>query len=274
MLDVLYPNKPILDVPYAILSAPVRHVFMMGAVWYVKKNNPSNPPQILEVGSWYGASALSFAQGLQLYARSQGGITCVDAWVPFFDMQKHGKAEHAVFMQSALATDTAYQIFLHNIGLLPKSIDCQHIRGQSRCVLPLLARRYFDIVFLDADHTYEAVKKDIALSMDLVKPGGLLCGDDLNLQKTECDLAHALAHRDVDVVQDPRSGRNFHPGVTLAVDELLGPVSSWGGFWAIERTESGWRRPSFRDMPVVFPEHFPPSAIEKARDHLQDVQIK
>jgi predicted O-methyltransferase YrrM len=273
MLEVLYPNQPILDVPYAILSAPVRHVFMIGAVWYVQRAQPTQHPQILEVGSWYGASALSFAQGVRLYAGARGGLTCVDAWAPFFDMQKHAGAEHAIFMENALATDTAYQIFLHNINLLPPGIACQHIRGQSHQVLPLLARAHFDIVFLDADHTYEAVKREIALARDLVKPGGLLCGDDLNLQNTECDLAFARDHLDVDVVRDPRTGRNFHPGVTLAVAELLGPVSAWGGFWALEKTADGWRRPSFRDMPVVFPEHFPPDAIAKARDHLQDIRI-
>lgn len=37
---------------------------------------------------------------------------------------------------------------------------------------------YFDFVFIDADHTYDAVKKDIANWESKVKPGGLLCGHD------------------------------------------------------------------------------------------------
>lgn len=38
-----------------------------------------------------------------------------------------------------------------------------------------------DLVFIDADHTYEAVKEDIELWKPHVRPGGLLCGHDYRL---------------------------------------------------------------------------------------------
>lgn len=37
---------------------------------------------------------------------------------------------------------------------------------------------YFDIVYIDASHEYEFVKKDIEVWLPKVKPGGFLCGDD------------------------------------------------------------------------------------------------
>ena len=36
----------------------------------------------------------------------------------------------------------------------------------------------FDIVWIDADHSYDAVARDIDLYRDKVKPGGIVCGHD------------------------------------------------------------------------------------------------
>lgn len=37
---------------------------------------------------------------------------------------------------------------------------------------------FFDIVYIDASHDYDSVKKDIELWYPKVKPGGFICGDD------------------------------------------------------------------------------------------------
>lgn len=174
-------------------------------------------------------------------------------------------------MEQALASDAAYQIFLHNMNTLPAGIERQHLRGKSERILPLLKDAHFDVVFVDADHTYTHVKRDIDLSLRLVKEGGILCGDDLNLQLHEVDAAHAKANGEQDFIPDPKTGRNYHPGVTLAVAERFGPVSSWGGFWAMQRQGESWKPITLRDMPVHFPAHFPPEAVERARAHLADI---
>lgn len=63
-----------------------------------------------------------------------------------------------------------------------------------------------DLVFIDAIHLYEAVKKDIAAWLPKVRPGGILCGDDYT---------------------------NDFPGVIKAVKEAFGEVYVQGAVWGI-----------------------------------------
>ena len=42
-------------------------------------------------------------------------------------------------------------------------------------------KEYFDWVYIDADHSYDAVKKDLEFYYPLIKKGGYLCGDDYGL---------------------------------------------------------------------------------------------
>lgn len=272
ILNFISGKKPIFNVEHAILSAPVRHVFMMAIVWYLtqKKKNPNL--QILEVGSWVGASALSWAQGLKLHNNVQGTITCVDAWKPFFNRETH-RDEVYVKMENALSSETAYQLFSHNISTIPDSIICQHLRGNSQHILPLLKENTFDIIFVDGDHSYSAVQKDINNALDLVKEGGLICGDDLNLQLSQVDQKNASQNAEADFIKDPKTNRNYHPGVTLAVAEIFGDVSVWGGFWVMQKKEGKWHKISLKNFPVNFPEHFPADAVQKAKEHLNDIEI-
>ena len=39
-----------------------------------------------------------------------------------------------------------------------------------------------DFIFFDADHSYEGLKKELLAWIGKVKPGGLLCGHDINLE--------------------------------------------------------------------------------------------
>lgn len=42
-------------------------------------------------------------------------------------------------------------------------------------------KKYFNWVYIDGDHSYDAVKKDLAFYHPLIKEGGFLCGDDYGL---------------------------------------------------------------------------------------------
>ncbi len=273
ILSTISSNEPIFNVEYAILSAPVRHCFIIGTIWYLKKNNAKlKDINILEIGSWFGASTLSFAQGLETHNNANGSITCVDAWEPFFDESKNTNDVHKN-MQAMLGADIAYNVFLHNVNTIKNSILCQHLKGKSDNIMPMLKKDQFDVIFIDADHTYQPVKRDILNAIPLIKDGGIICGDDLNLQMFECDQNLAKESADKDFIKDIKTGKNFHPGVTLAVDEIFGKVSSWGGFWAIQKQGDNWIAPSYKDMPISYPNHFPENKIAEAKDHMNDINI-
>jgi len=42
----------------------------------------------------------------------------------------------------------------------------------------LFPEQYFDLVFIDADHSYDAIKEDIYLWKPLIRKGGILAGHD------------------------------------------------------------------------------------------------
>jgi len=70
-----------------------------------------------------------------------------------------------------------------------------------------------DCVFIDANHTYEGVKRDIENYLPLVKPGGILCGHDY------CNAFD-------------RYGPWDHVGVSQAVDEIFGcEIEVATGIW-------------------------------------------
>ena len=106
----LEEGKPYLDHKNAILSAPVRHMFMIATIWYLMNQDKNKHISIMEIGTWFGASALSWAQGLKEYSDSKGSLTCVDAWKPFFDLNEHQDNSYVLEMEALLESDFAYNV--------------------------------------------------------------------------------------------------------------------------------------------------------------------
>jgi len=52
------------------------------------------------------------------------------------------------------------------------------IRMDSTVAANMFPDEYFDFIFIDADHSYEAVVKDLEVWWPKIKKGGLFCGDD------------------------------------------------------------------------------------------------
>lgn len=85
----------------------------------------------------------------------------------------------------------------------------------------LFPENYFDLIFIDADHSYEAVKADIEAWLPRLKENGILCGHDYD-----------------------EKGESW-PGVHKAVHEKFGQPFFQKHIWAIRKTNDGFNTNTF-----------------------------
>jgi predicted O-methyltransferase YrrM len=200
----------------------------------------TGPFNVLEIGSWAGQSAMLWAGELRRSGRA-GNVFCVDAWRPFASKEQIGLNTGVAFMDSAARRDRIFPLFWHNIKASGLSDTVVPLRGRSMEVLPVLQRNHFDLVFVDASHAYTDLMNDLRCSAPLVKQGGVICGDDLEFQADEVNRALAERERERDFILDTETGQEYHPGVTMGIDEFFGRrISCRDGFWAMRRTGDGW----------------------------------
>ncbi len=117
--------------------------------------------RIVEVGSWLGRSAVALADN------TEGVVYCVDLW--------DGNLAPGI-SGGGWTPETCFAAFLANTA----GRRVLRARLPSLVAAEKLSYRLFDMIFLDADHSYEAVKADIQAWRLLLAPGGLLCGHDFS----------------------------------------------------------------------------------------------
>lgn len=228
----------------AFQGNPVRHHHMDRLLKREVDRRGGKPLKILEIGSWAGGSAITWACALERHNDGRGIVMCIDPWRPYFELSTSDQTEGSDAyheMQKALEEDGIYSLFLHNIKASGHERLIVPIRGKSDELLPILQQEGFDLIFIDGAHDYASVSKDLGNCSRLVVQGGIICGDDLELQHHQIDTVHGWEHRQKDYILDPLSNRWYHPGVTFAVFERFGKVSERDGFWAVRNTSEGWK---------------------------------
>jgi SAM-dependent methyltransferase len=258
ILKLLFPNGPyFLGATEGLQGRHVRHFFIASTIHKISKSN--SEPKILEIGSWTGSSVLTWSQAIAKFCPGGGAVLCVDPWIAYFgekDLQR-GHPFPYQNMNASSAIDLSYNLFLHNTQFAASEVKINHIRGTSSEILPYLASESFDIVYLDGGHNVENVRFDIAQADRLLKDGGILCGDDLELKGNECDLENAKAYPDIDFITDPKTGTSFHPGVTVAVHEIFPDVSAYCGYWLMQKIDGKYLPVDLNSSSSLIPSHYP-----------------
>lgn len=116
---------------------------------------------IVEVGSWLGHSALAMARG------TTGRVYCVDHW--------RGSVGGTGLVDDPLEH---YAHFLDCIRADAAGAHIVPLFGDSVMIAGLFERRQIGLLYIDGDHSHEAVMADLRAWAHHVRPGGIVCGDD------------------------------------------------------------------------------------------------
>lgn len=140
----------------------------------------------VEVGCHLGRSTHFLASEIKRSGK-QIELHCVDSWSDFLQTEVEQDGEGV------------YRQFLRNMAGFP---DLRVHRGLSWEVSVEFEDESLDFVFIDADHVYESVLKDLRAWYPKVKRGGILSGHDFNWVGVE------------------RAVKEFFPDESLGVGEL------------------------------------------------------
>ena len=159
-------------------------------------DNSQDGAKLVEVGSWKGRSA-SFMAVEIINSNKNIKFDCVDTW--------KGSIEHTDY--DVITEEKLYDVFLSNIEPVKHVIN--PIKMTSIDASKLYDDNSLDFVFIDANHEYEDVKKDIESWLPKIKSGGYIGGHDYNA--------------------------NSFPGVIKAVNDLFNDrFTLIGGSWLVK----------------------------------------
>ncbi len=117
---------------------------------------------IVEVGSWLGRSTRAMADN------TRGTVYAVDTWAG-----SDGLAEVLKEKPEGWVKD---EFFKNMVGL--QNVKAMQMPSLEAAALFRAQGRKIDMVFIDGDHSYEAVRADILAWRALLMPGGVLSGHD------------------------------------------------------------------------------------------------
>ena len=155
---------------------------------------------VAEVGVWKGEATMGYAD---IIAQNNGTLIVVDT----FCGAPTVCGPHAYNLINS--ADVCCQFISNVVRMVPNLVM---IKADSLHAISMLQKHILDFCFIDADHRYSVVKKDIENYVQLIKPGGILSGHDLEQWYDDCP-PHLPAELEIDYSQE------HHFGVSKAVSE-------------------------------------------------------
>lgn len=152
------------------VKAPKRHKNRIRMLERMPKNG-----RCAEIGVWNGGFS-----GVILEVTQPRELTLIDPWELLSGQDEgewtHKKHQNHEFMQGM------YTNVARNYAHLP---NVKISKGFSAEVLETFPDNYFDWLYIDGNHLYEFVRKDVEIAFRKVRTGGIIAGDDFYWKKNE-----------------------------------------------------------------------------------------
>jgi len=129
-------------------------------------NNKNN---FLEIGSFEGLSTNYFID--TFFKNKETKIICIDPWIKYSE----ATVTKMVGFDDKINENT-YNVFLKNTSHNKNNIVIK--KGFSKDIIPNLIDNYFDFIFIDGDHSEDAVWIDATSSFPKLKNNGIMIFDD------------------------------------------------------------------------------------------------
>ena len=145
-----------------------------GYLFQLSSDLPANA-QVVEVGSWMGASTCFIAGGLK---GDQARIFAVDNFQGLSTCGEDAAWYNRHFQR--LGGNSTLEIFRANFAALGFSSRAEPVVSDSLAAAQSLAAKLgaIDFIFIDGDHSYAACKADIEAWAPFVKRGGVIAFHD------------------------------------------------------------------------------------------------
>lgn len=161
----------------------------------------SLPNIIVEVGSWKGASAIHMAEITIPWdgqCEPPTKIYCIDTWLGGIDHELHQEVETSV-LQRDHGYPRLYFQFLANVyraGFKDRIIPIPQTSVNGARYLKA-HNIVADLIYIDGSHEYPDALIDIDNYWHLLRPGGIMFGDDLGFEGVAKSVGEFCTHTGV-----------------------------------------------------------------------------
>lgn len=158
----------------------------------------TNPQTIIEVGTWKGASAIHMADICRATLRKTH-IICVDTWLGAVEFCTTLKDTEERNLMHKHGYPQIYYQFLSNVIHTGHQSRITPLPNTSANGAKILAYQGVkaELIYIDGSHEYEDVKADIKAYLPLLKPGGVMFGDDYGWEGVRQAVQETISNHEV-----------------------------------------------------------------------------
>ncbi len=138
--------------------------------------------RVIEVGSWKGLSSVTMGDICINFRPKEFKCTliAIDTWLGWPALYTHPNHPNYNDLESNESRSPLFDTFLKNVKLRQLDHVIRPFRLSSADAANVLQcyQMKADFIYIDGDHEYEAVKRDLEQYYEILSSGGLFFGDD------------------------------------------------------------------------------------------------